>query len=1706
MDSLSRFIFQDLEQQEGFMDFFGKIKEKEIKTKNIELYSQIHSSTKKIFSYFEKSIQKFPSLFEKNLESFEDCLNYLEKNSIPNKCVCAGIIDTIPGWRCVDCSKYENSILCNDCYLNSKDWHKGHKLYFLMNSIGMCDCGDPDSLYQYCREHSGPFEEEKDIESYIQLNFGKKIVDNLRKFFDEFFIEFSKYLILTSKCELFMEDLYNEKFKGDLNDELFNEKNDVNLLKSNFCIVFQNLIYFLRLITKKNLGMFHLIANYFLKNNLESIKLGDEYLTDHRCIELSQKDIKIYYDTVKKESHFCKCPFLRLFITNYRDDVKLDSKEDEQEFLFSFAHNLPLRKAFCILYYFLFNQILYNKNTNLIYCRTQFYIEDGLEMLVEQTNFVENSIDLIYKYLLRLMKQKGGKEQNIIKDEMIRRIYYLIANLSEDIKYYSKPKVRLLMTTKTSYFKKFIDLTCLFQNIFEFISIVPHPSFQDKSIDNYLYEIESRLSIIPGLLNCCFDWKQTDKLKEIYGYIIYKILNQKKEGINQLEDNEFSFFFSLYRSFGVFMNAFCFNYSFQNKCPILESINFFKKNFFESQEQIEKFVEIVLKDYYKLFGFLIGCKNNFFKYYDRAEINFPIYTGYNYYKYDFTLLKYLFVLNEKEIDINSYLKLSNIENVYSTFDNIFNLGKIIDKDTKIEPIQEEPKENLRFDEINFSNIPEGQRELRLLRLILNEKFKKNDKSQDEFNIIMQWKTLIEFLIFILKDDSTCYWSLINIYDDILSSKTRADLFDNIRNNKYVMNDLKNVLKENIILNILSQGNLIDKQKLEKNIDKYLLILFEENNLYEEILNEMTYNKMSGETRLFYLKDEYLKYLDYNYFVNLKNMSATQKYILNFKKDVVKSYNYYYYNQSELTFEFFEKVYEKVLLSKDNLDLIIRIVETLINNEKIMLYLDKKSIRNTLLPTILNYLLMLSVINTKSFIEFKLENKDKINKLYEILHNIVNNEDKKDIIDKDLEEHIHEVLNKINTYQIINDSLLGDFSKLEKLSYNTNILEQLKNNQNYIVNNINNISEGKEFIDEKKQKSKNAKEKLKLLMKKKTNNFMKKIESNEEMTKAIEEHINDLENMKNKDDEIMCFYCRNSIKLNSYEEPFGKLGLNIKDLFYINSIKATLRDEFSKLILNEEDNNTYSEILKSIHGQKYFRIISCGHYFHYSCFNEGIKKNNYGGFICPLCLKEENILIPPLTLFHDKYCLIKSEKFDELFEEKTEKEEKKESDNNSINLFDNTVIEYLTSLNVFKSDIRNYNRFLEDIYPYYQAYLNYFENIFYVEGTTFHKQQQIDNIKNLILSLRLIFHNSKDYNKNEIVEFIKETIFKLACGPEEKEYIYKYYDSYMHYINLFEKIALSLQILFDYEEFHGTFKYIIYIFLPYFCFGIYFKKLMIEKNNNKLNKEEFEKKLNINEFQNYLEDDNKQILKYLNSFLKKFCFIKLISDYKCKNEDIINNYNDLSFKNILLLIDMEDFAKLFPKNEISIKDIINNLPKIFNTNDTFYKLFSSVLSFENVLTNIIKNVKNNKNEIDFEITKELMIQFIPPKFNFINLDKNIFDFIEKYIGIKCSICKKIKKHSFLCLICGEKVCGPKNSDDAFNHMNKCTSEYSIFIDMDNMKLHLIDNFGKNTKLYPIYVNKAGTGPKESEISNEFNLSNETLKTVIKNYASKDFYFN
>ena len=115
--SLSNSFNENSEDSELFFFFFQKISQKELKTKNNELYSKIYTKTKKISSYFENSLKKFCLLFENNIETFEESLIYLEKISIPNKCLCASVVDNIPGWRCIDCSKFENTLYCSNCYI-----------------------------------------------------------------------------------------------------------------------------------------------------------------------------------------------------------------------------------------------------------------------------------------------------------------------------------------------------------------------------------------------------------------------------------------------------------------------------------------------------------------------------------------------------------------------------------------------------------------------------------------------------------------------------------------------------------------------------------------------------------------------------------------------------------------------------------------------------------------------------------------------------------------------------------------------------------------------------------------------------------------------------------------------------------------------------------------------------------------------------------------------------------------------------------------------------------------------------------------------------------------------------------------------------------------------------------------------------------------------------------------------------------------------------------------------------------------------------------------------------------------------------------------------------------------------------------------------------------------------------------------------------
>ena len=109
----------------------------------------MRKETINISEYLKESIYQFPKIFNEKYTELDEAFNFLKEISVPNKYVCANIIQKVQGWTCHECSKYTDSIFCHECYKKSKNLHKGHNLYFLPWSNGMCRCGEPEALFTF---------------------------------------------------------------------------------------------------------------------------------------------------------------------------------------------------------------------------------------------------------------------------------------------------------------------------------------------------------------------------------------------------------------------------------------------------------------------------------------------------------------------------------------------------------------------------------------------------------------------------------------------------------------------------------------------------------------------------------------------------------------------------------------------------------------------------------------------------------------------------------------------------------------------------------------------------------------------------------------------------------------------------------------------------------------------------------------------------------------------------------------------------------------------------------------------------------------------------------------------------------------------------------------------------------------------------------------------------------------------------------------------------------------------------------------------------------------------------------------------------------------------------------------------------------------------------------------------------------------------
>ena len=1693
---------------------FKNIINRPLSNKNNSFFLKIHKESEIICFYLNESIKQFPKLFNEKFETLEEALNLLKEISLPNNYVCANIIKEVPGWTCTECSKYTDSIFCHDCYKRFKHVHKEHHLFFLPKSGGMCGCGEPEAMHKFCPQHSGPHIDQIQINEYISKVFQKDILEKLKLFFNTFFLKFSNYFALTEKCKSFCPEIFDKKFNNEEeeNPDLFNEKKDIIFLKRNFCIIFQNLLHFLRLITENNLGMLYLIANYFLENHFKNNIIEDDYKTNHRCVKFDTKEIEIIN---KDEIHICQCPFFTLFLLNWRDNI---SHDENQKFLLTFTRNFPLKHAFGVIYFCFQNQILNNNNIYIINNRIQFILDYTTKMLAEKTNIIEETYDLFYECFSKYMKSPKAKDEyGVYKEEILQKLNSQVETLEIDCELFSMPITRKLMCDKTSLMKRIIDSLCLIHNEIEFKSIFPHPSFQEKGCSQNFINLELKLLGIIECINMFTQWDKIENVKDIFKYIINKIIHQDLEGVRQLNKNEYTFHLGLYRCFGYLINYFCFYYSIKNKCSIFNSIQFFIKNFFESENQMENFTEIIINDYFKFFGFISGIKNGFFNYYDSIHFYPAVYfIELKFLKIDVTLLKYLMVISPKNINFEDFIKKSNIEDTYLYFNKEF----ILNYNSKNRRKEKNKKNNSKItsdeliDILNNSynifpkSIDYGE-DLQLIRSLqeqyntqinshiiqqyiednninLNHSNRLNQFDLDLFNKIMYIRFLFELLIIIIKDDSSPFYNLMRFFKCTSSTQTKKELFEDVKKNKDALEDLENILKEQLIQEFAANGNLCNFNEIKDNIDKYLFNIFDEK-YFIKSLDELTLNKKIGNKKLFYLKDSSFIYLDMSYYYSFKDKSKAQKYIFDFKKETVKSYNNYFYKPSKLTFDFFEKVFEKVLLNTHNLEIMIKIIEKLLLSEQgIKEEINIISIKNSLLPIILKYLSIFGSINTKSFIKFKIDKEEIINELTQILSDSILLEKNNKLIDIDLVENIKQVIEQLNRYKIINNNINGNLSKLKNYDYNSEYMEIFNNmKKNLNINNLESENENK--------KKKSLKNRLKNLVKNKNTSFLDKVKCNKDMFNEINNQENNKDINNNNEEEIMCFFCRNPIKLNTFEVPYGKGGYIFQDFFYKNSIKASIKSELLKIDKNINKDCLYEEFTQNSNNIKDLskQLISCGHFFHLSCFNE---KNSHH-FSCPLCLKKQNLLIPPLIKFHDKYNFLKPYKIEQIIN-KIETEE--EETDLEFNLF----VDILNNFLSYHLESDNNKNYLEQLFPVFQSRFNYLENIFYFNSSNFHKQQQIEINQDLILSLRFIT-KGKSIDINEIINHILQELTSLIHGPKENDDIINNYEN-MYYIHSFEKILLYLSILLDYDEIKDLLLYLIYIILPYFSFWFYLRDLIMENNFYSLYEEKSKENININNLMKYFEKNNNKINEYFKFLLKKILIIKLLTDYKNKNEKIIESFNELSIENIFSMLNMDKFYKSLKKNNDNEINFINILEfsKILNFKDFLCGIIGNDYDFNTIFNLLVYNIRNNKSE-KYLIRKELLVHFSPLKFEFVSLNKNIFDFIEKYLEKECINCSKKSRYFFICLICGNKICNTINCNQYSNHTMNCGGRYCIMIDMDNAKISITQNNGSKKDLSSLYINDEGIGPKENKIGKEFNLSKEKENIFFKNFICYDF---
>ena len=1388
------------------------------------------------------------------------------------------------------------------------------------------------------------------------------------------------------------------------------------------------------------------------------------FKTKHTCLEVIDNGGKI----VKAPffGHDCCCHFIRFIIEFWPGKIS-------KAILYKLITNYKVKTMLGLHYFFFYGDFFKNCMSDFQDISVQIIFNDVLRIACK----IDGLIDRVYESMIELFEIFLDEDLqfklndcllsqtlSLLKTKRFELMKELVYKLRVDTIYIIKKPTLNYLSNNTNIIFKLIDLTAMLQNVNVVKVIKPRPIYNKGSKYKVeILDVELWLLDVFALFISIFNFDDVDLVKEVFTYFSKVILKKNKKA---LKDDEYSFHIPIYRAFSIFLNRYCFFEANKNNTNILKSL----QSAITLMPDFKNCSKIMIKSIYKVFGFVTGCEEGFFNYYGETMGRYEYLYYYNpeFIYRDFCLLKYLLSIKENAdyISFNKVLEYCQVEDSHKPIeDYILKIGKVD---------------------------------------VLDPQKLENNKPYLKFS-----SKILFLILSLLRNNTSIFWNLCSAYKMMRKNKLRDKLIIDLM--KKDINNFHELTKELVINQILIKENLASFTEISDSIFLSLKDFFGEKNVTDIIMSLTNKTLTKDKKAKFSLKDELLYYLDLNYIIYPIYKSAAEKYITDFKSKQVSIFNVHFYPDNKFEAKLTEENYNNLYFNEKNFDFLFQFTSLILTKK------PYEILNEFFLSVILNYLSTFLCYNSEHFMFLR--------------ENIKT-------------EHIVKVLE--------NNNLTDEVKK----SYCKFIVQKFKQIGCKEVDKINEINENK---DTKKNEInvEPVKKNPKMTMKEKMKNKFKK--KNDNLSNKLGVDKIQVDDKKGKES---CIYCLKPIETDDISKPYGTIGDFLNDNYTSNAFFQVIRKEYKKhydkdLKLKEFDSIYYQPL-----DRKSIRIISCNHLIHFPCFFKQFMEsdllNSLSIFVCPLCNRLSETCIPMLTQYTEEqtFGFLKGFDFkfvidfcknneqasqnalkniiegmptinDDLNEEKKDDasdkvEEKKDDDDTPKKIVNKEAEEFRNKypdfVNLCKHFIEGFvgmraavkgldleaplikpsiSKFSTAFGIQYRDFITYLDNID-------DKKNSISLWKNFILSMKLM-------NRLDIIEKEKYFLrfYKMIKEIRTLEFDISI-DALIQLDNIKLRtceILLLFSILFEYNNVEGYEKYILYMVLPIYAFGFFFRTIYY-KTSFFFSKNEFLEHLKSEELYKFLEEDT-SFDSILIQVGKELLFTKIIM-----NKDIDINNISLELNNIL---DELNLSNLKGKTLLQCLDELDKLIEADASDEKMKIIYENLKpennykdAFEKILTTHINAAEENK--CDEILSPSLFGSCLPLKFSFIELPELAVDFEYEIYMKECIYCKGRGQRSLICLDCGKKVCDSRSCLTTYNeeevpgfiaHTKICGGGRSAFLQNDDCSVLFISNKAVFKKFVPLYLNEFGEGISKETFGKEFKLNKEEVKKALKMFTEYSY---